>query len=307
MTDSYRVRVTRRLRLTGSDAREALLGGSLVLPVIVVMGALVFFPLVMTAGQSLFRIDPMRPGTPFIGMTNYTRLFNDPEVRAATANTLWLVLLAVVLETLGGVAFALLLQSMGRARKWLLAAIILPWAIPSVVNSLMWSWMFNPTYGVINAILRGLHLISGDFVWSNNRTAALVLIALVHVWKMLPLTAVIMLAALQGIPAQLYEAAKIDGASSWRTFISVTLPLTAGPLAIAMTQSTVTAFNLFDEAWILGGASLDTRSLLIEVYMTAFQNLHMSYGMALSILVMLASLAVSSVFVLRGRGETHSE
>lgn len=291
----------------GMEARDAWLGVSFTLPVILVMAALVIVPLVLTALQSFYRIDPMRPGTPFIGAANYVNLLRDPEVLAASANTAWIVLLAVVLETVGGVAFALLLQSMGRMRKWLLAAIILPWAIPSVVNAIVWSWMFNPSYGVLNAILQALQLVPEGFVWSNNRAAAILLITIVHVWKMLPLTAVIMLAALQTIPSHLYEAARIDGAGPIRCFASITLPLTTGALAIAMTQSTVSAFNLFDEAWILGGASLDTRTLLIQVYMSAFQNLRMSYGMALSILVMVASLAVSLIYMTRRRGETQGE
>ncbi len=287
--------------------RDIALCLAFVLPIVVVMGALVFAPLGLTAWDSLFRIDPLRPGTPFIGLTNYTRLFNDAEVHDATANTLWLVVLAVVLETIGGVAFALLMQSVVRFRKWMLAAVILPWAMPSVVNALIWGWMFNPSYGVLNAGLRGLGLISGDYVWSNNRTAALLIITLVHVWKMLPLTAVIMLAALQTIPPHLYEAAKIDGAGPVRAFFSITLPLTTGALAIAMTQATVAAFNLFDEAWVLGGSSLDTRTILVQVYLLAFQNLHMSYGMALSILIMIASLLISLVYVTRRRGETQAE
>lgn len=293
--------------LTRSSSRDALLGVLLVLPVILVMGVLVFMPLALTAGQSLFRVDPMRPGTPFIGAANYLRLLGDAEVRAAAANTVWLVAMAVLIETVGGVAVALLLQSLGGGRKWLLAAVVLPWAMPPVVNSLMWSWMLNPSYGVVNAVLRALHLMSPGFVWSNSRPAALVIITLVHAWRMLPLTAIIMLAALQGIPSDLYEAARMDGASPVRSFWSITLPMTAGALAIAVTQSIVTAFNLFDEAWVLGGASLDTRTLLIQVYLTAFQSLHLSYGMALSILVMLASLAVSALVVLRSRGETAGE
>lgn len=288
-------------------ARDTWLGISLIVPVIAVMSALVFFPLVMTVGQSFYRIDPMKAGTPFIGVANYVNLSRDPEVLAAAFNTIFIVALAVALETVGGIAFALLLQSMGWMRKWLLAAIILPWAIPSVVNSLIWNWMFNPTYGVLNAILQAFSLVSEDYVWSNNRMAALVIIAIVHVWKMLPMTAVIMLAALQTIPSHLYEAAKMDGAGPIRMFFSITLPLTAGALAIAMTQSTVSAFNLFDEAWILGGASLDTRTLLIQVYLSAFQHLHMSYGMALSILVLIASLAVSLIYVVRGNRETQTD
>ena len=307
MTKPDRIAAGRRIGARHLPGRDARLGLLLIAPIVVVMGALVLLPLVLTAWDSLYRIDPMRAGTPFIGAANYINLASDPEVRAAAANTMWIVLLAVILETVGGVAVALLLQSMGPIRKWLLAAIILPWAMPSVVNSLIWSWMFNPSYGVLNAILHGLGLIPAGYVWSNDRTAALLLITIVHVWKMMPMTAVIMLAALQTIPTHLYEAAKIDGAGPVRTFFSITLPMTMGALAIAMTQSTVSAFNLFDEAWILGGASLDTRTLLIQVYMSAFQNLHMSYGMALSILVLIASLAVSLIYVARRRGETQGE
>jgi len=307
MTKPGRITAARRIAALRLPGRDAPLGLLLIAPIVLVMGALVLLPLVLTAWDSLYRIDPMRAGTPFIGAANYINLASDPEVRAAAANTMWIVLLAVILETVGGVAFALLLQSMGPIRKWLLAAIILPWAMPSVVNSLIWSWMFNPSYGVLNAILHGLGLIPAGYVWSNDRTAALLLITIVHVWNMLPMTAVIMLAALQTIPTHLYEAAKIDGAGPIRTFFAITLPMTMGALAIAMTQSTVSAFNLFDEAWILGGASLDTRTLLIQVYMSAFQNLHMSYGMALSILVLIASLAVSLIYVARRRGETQGE
>ena len=121
---------------------------------------------------------------------------------------------------------------------------------------------------------------------------------------MMPLTAVILLSALQGVPADLIEAARLDGAGPVQRFRFVILPLISGGLAIALSQSTVFAFNLFDEAWILNGSSLDTRTIVAEVYMAAFQNLHFSYGMALSVLVMLASLLVSLVYVLRVYRET---
>jgi multiple sugar transport system permease protein len=150
-------------------------------------------------------------------------------------------------------------------------------------------------------------LISHNHVWFNDRWTALFLIALVHIWRMLPITAVIVLAGLQSVPGELYEAARMDGAGAVNRFGRITLPLIAPSLAIAMTQSTVLAFNLFDEAWILNGSSGDTRTLLIQVYMSAFQDLHFSYGMALSVLVMFASLAVSLVYVLRIPGETVSE
>lgn len=291
-------------RFGGQDAGLGLL---LALPIIILMGSLVFWPLILTFWDSVHRVDPMRFGTPFVGLKNYINLFFDSDVQGATFNTIVYVVVAVVVETLGGIAAALLLNAMGPARKWVLAAVILPWALPPVVNSIIWLWIYNPSYGVLNGVLRMSGLISHNHVWFNDRWTALFLIALVHIWRMLPITAVIVLAGLQSVPHELYEAARMDGAGAVNRFGRITLPLIAPSLAIAMTQSTVLAFNLFDEAWILGGSSGDTRTLLIQVYMSAFQDLHFSYGMALSVLVMFASLAVSLVYVLRIAAEPVAE
>ena len=292
-------RPTRRLR--GGDAR---LGWLLVAPLVLVMLALVFVPLGMTLMDSLYRVDPMRAGQPFIGLRHYADLVTDTNVRTSALNTLGLVVICVVLETVGGIAAALLLQRIEKGRMWLLAALIVPWALPPVVNALVWLWIYNPSVGLLNNLLLSAGLIGHKMVWFNDKATALFLVAVVHVWRMLPLTAIIVLAALQSIPTDLYEAAKLDGAGPVRSFLTITLPLIAGGLGIAMTQSTVFAFNLFDEAWILAGASLDTRTVLIQVYMSAFQQLHFSYGMALSVLLMIASLAVSSFYVLNVYRET---
>lgn len=291
----------------GVGAGERGLGLLLVAPVALLMGALVFVPLGLTLWDSLHRIDPMRAGTPFIGLRHYADLMADKAVRQAWLNTAAYVAIAVTLETLGGLGAALLLNRVKVARRWLLAAVILPWALPPVVNAIVWLWIYNPSYGLLDAALLRLHVIDAPRVWFNDRTTALLLVSLVHVWRMMPLTAVILLAALQSIPAELYEAARLDGAGPIRCFRKVTLPLIAGGLAIALSQSTVFAFNLFDEAWILSGSSLDTRTVVAQVYMSAFQNLHFSYGMALSVLVMIASCLVSLVYVLRVYRETRYE
>ncbi|NBB10166.1 carbohydrate ABC transporter permease [Pseudomonas sp. SLFW] len=283
---------------------ETWLGLVYVLPIIVVMASLVFVPLVTTVLDSLYRIDPMRPGSPFIGLLNYQNLATDSNVQHATWNTLIYVVLAVVLETVGGLGAALLLNKVRHGRQWLLAALVLPWCLPPVVNALVWLWIYNPSYGLLNNLLKAVGLLDENVVWFNDHNTALLLVALVHVWRMLPLTAIILLAALQAIPGDLYEAAKLDGAGPLKCFRMITLPLIAGGLAIALSQSTVFAFNLFDEAWILNGSSLDTRSLIIQVYMSAFQNLKFSYGMALSVLAMIASLVVSMIYVLKVYRET---
>lgn len=290
-----------------AHAGERGLGLALAAPVALVMGALVFVPLVLTLWDSLHRVDPMRAGTPFIGLRHYLDLAGDRAVNQAWLNTLAYVAVAVTLETLGGLGAALLLNRVRTGRRWLLAAVILPWALPPVVNAIVWLWIYNPSYGLLDGALLRLHLISAPRVWFNDRATALILVSLVHVWRMMPLTAVILLAALQSIPGELYEAARLDGAGPVRCFRKVTLPLISGGLAIALSQSTVFAFNLFDEAWILSGSSLDTRTVVAQVYMSAFQNLHFSYGMALSVLVMLASCLVSLVYVLRVYRETRYE
>jgi multiple sugar transport system permease protein len=283
---------------------ESGLGLAFALPIIVIMGSLVFLPLVTTFVDSLYRIEPMRAGSPYVGFGNYAALATDTNVRLAWLNTLIYVIIAVVLETVGGLAAALLLNKVKFGRRWLLAALVLPWCLPPVVNAIVWLWIYNPSYGLLNSILQSVGIISQNKVWFNDRETALFLVALVNVWRMMPLTAIILLASLQSIPADLYEAAKLDGAGAIKSFRLVTLPLISGGLAIALSQSTVFAFNLFDEAWILTGSSLDTRTVIIQVYMSAFQNLKFSFGMALSILAMIASLLVSLIYVLKVYRET---
>lgn len=290
----------RRIREKGIDGTvDAFLGLLLAAPIVIAMVALVLFPVASTFWDSLHRVNPMQPGTPFIGLQHYRDLIGDPIVNEAWRNTIIYVVICVALETAGGIAAALLINQAGRWRRLVLAAVVLPWALPGVVNAVVWSWIYNPSFGLLNGLLVAAGLDFNKFVWFNDRSIALLAVSLVHVWRMLPLTAVIMLAALQSIPADLYEAARIDGASRPKMFTNITLPLIRGGIAIAMTQSTVAAFNFFDEAWILTGSARGTRPILVQVYLEAFQNLHFSYGMALSVLVMFASLAVSLVYVLR--------
>jgi multiple sugar transport system permease protein len=284
--------------------REARLGLMLSAPIILIMGGLVILPLIVTIVDSFFRVEPMKMGTPFVGLRNYLNLMTDPQVLQSWVNTFIYVAIAVAIETIGGLAAALVLNKAKIGRRWLLAIVVLPWCLPPVVNAIIWLWIYNPSYGLLNALLRSVGLIAENHVWFNDRFTGLLLISVVHAWRMMPLTAIILLAALQSIPQNLYEAARIDGATAWRQFSLITLPLISGGLAIALSQSTVFAFNLFDEAWILNGSAMDTRSIMVQVYMMAFQNLKFSLGMGLSILAMIASLLVSAIYVLRVYKET---
>ena len=278
---------------------DAALGLIMVAPILVTMVALVFFPLGQTVWDSLHRINPMQAGSPFIGLANYTRMLSDADLGTAWLNTFIYVVIAVAVETVFGVLVAALINHVRIGRQWLLAAVVLPWALPGVVNAVIWMWIYQPGAGLLNGILTFFGLPYDNHVWFNDRTSAIVAVAIVHIWRMMPLTVVIALAAMQSIPGHLYEAARIDGATRPQMFLLITLPLIRGALAVAMTNSTVAAFNLFDEAWVLAGSSLDTRPVLVQIYLETFQNLHFSYGMALSLVVTVVSLLVSLVYVVR--------
>jgi multiple sugar transport system permease protein len=286
---------------------DALLGYCMITPLIVTMAALVFFPLAATVWDSLHKINPMQAGTPFIGLTNYINMFSDGDLGRAWSNTIIYVVIAVAAETVFGVLAAALINQVKIGRKWLLAAVILPWALPAVVNAVIWLWIYQPGAGLLNGILTAFGLPFDNHVWFNDRGSALVAVAVVHIWRMMPLTVVIALAAMQGIPGHLYEAARIDGATRMQMFFKITLPLIRGPVAVAMTNATVTAFNLFDEAWVLASSSLDTRPVLVQIYLETFQNLHFSYGMALSLTVTVVSLLVSLIYVVRVYNNTRYE
>ncbi|WP_348633072.1 sugar ABC transporter permease [Mesorhizobium sp. M2A.F.Ca.ET.039.01.1.1] len=278
------------------DATTAFL---MVLPILLTMGGLVFYPLLSTAWDSLHRVNPMQAGTPFVGISNYTRVFSDVEVGQAWLNTFKYVVIAVFAETVLGVLAASLINQLKSGRQWVLAAVVLPWALPGVVSGVIWQWIYSPGPGLLNGLLVMIGLDYEGHLWFNDSTSAMLAVSVVHIWRMLPLTIVIVLAAMQSIPGDLYEAARMDGASRLVMFRNITLPLTRGAIAVAMTNATVSAFNLFDEAIVLARNSLETRPILLQIYLEAFKKLNFSYGMALSLMVTFISLAISLGYVLR--------
>jgi multiple sugar transport system permease protein len=283
----------------GAGNGDAMLGVLLVTPILLTMVALVFYPLVQTMWDSLHRIDPMKAGTPFIGAANYTKMLSDGQLGQAWGNTLIYVAICVGVETIFGVLAAALINQVKIGRQWLLAAVILPWALPGVVNAVIWLWIYQPGAGLLNGLLSATGLPFENHLWFNDRVSAIVAVAVVHIWRMMPLTIVIVLAAMQSIPDHLYEAARIDGASRPQMFFSITVPLVRSAIAVSIANSTVAAFNLFDEAIVLNSSSLDTRPVLMQIYLETFQNLKFSYGMALSLVLTAVSLLVSLIFVVR--------
>jgi multiple sugar transport system permease protein len=213
----------------GAGNGDAMLGILLVAPIFITMVALVFYPLVQTVWDSLHRINPMQPGTPWVGANNYLNMLGDADAARSWTNTVIYVLIAVSVETVFGVLAAALLSRVKLGRQWLLAAVILPWALPAVVNAVIWEGIYLPGAGLLNGVLSVIGLPFDNHIWFNDRTSAIIAVSVVHIWRMMPLTVVIVLAAMQAIPEHLYEAARIDGATRPQMFFSITLPLVRAP------------------------------------------------------------------------------
>lgn len=270
----------------------------LIIPLVLLMFGMVFYPATLTLIDSFKALNLTMPhDIRFVGLANYMQLFQDPDVLTSFKNTFWYFLLAVTLEFFGGLGIALVLRRKFTFRGWMLAIVILPWAFPPVVSATIWKLVFDPIYGPLSQLLTNT---SGSLLAKPG--LAIVIIALVHSWKMIPLVAMILLAALQTIPDEIKQAAQMDGAGEWRSFWHITLPLLKPAIAIVLTESTIASINLFDEIYVLTGTALDTRSLITETYLIAFRQLDLGLGMAMSFVTTVIILAICAVyFVVLGK------
>ena len=276
--------------------RDALLPYVLILPLVVVIAVLALYPTATTFVQSFFNLDPLNPPVRFVGLRNYRAIFADPAVANAWLNTALYAFFGVVMTTLIGLGMALALRRPFRGRGLVLALLILLWALPGVVEGIIWSWIYDPTFGVLNSALRSLHLISQYQLWiSGNRVLSIFFIDLVQVWQTAPLAALLILASLQNIPDELHDAASMDGAGRLQELMSITLPLVRPGIAIAVVQALIASLNIFDQVYVLNGNASTGASVVMQTYLTAFQNLNFGQGYALSFLLTLLTIGISVV------------
>jgi ABC-type sugar transport system permease subunit len=275
--------------------RGRLLPWLLVAPLVAFIALLSIYPTAVTTVEAFFRVSPLDPPTRFTGLANFRALFANSAVTTSWVNTVLYAAVGVILSTVLGIAGAVTLKRRFRFRGIILALVILPWALPAVDEAVIWNWMYDPNYGVLNSVLHSLHLIGGYHVYLGlDRWLTVVLIEIVQVWQMSPLSFLIILAALQSIPPDLYEAAEVDGASAWRSFRAVTLPLIRPAIAVAAVQALVLSFNVFDQVYVMNGNAPLGSSLMLQTYQTTFQNLDFGGGYALSLLVTLATVLLSA-------------
>ena len=266
----------------------------LVSPLVVFIGALSFVPTVDTTVEAFFRVMPLDPPTRFTGLGNFRGLFENSSVLTSWINTAVYVVVGVVLSVVFGTAIAMALKRRFRFRGVFLALVILPWALPAVVEAVIWSWIYNPTFGVMNSALHSVHLIGSYHVWLGlERWLTILLIEVVQVWQITPLAALIILAALQSVPPDLYEAARVDGAGAMQVFRRISLPLIRPAIAVAAVEALVLSLNIFDQVYILNGIAPLGSSVMLQTYVTTFQNLNFGGGYALSLLMTLATAVLS--------------
>lgn len=266
----------------------------LVAPLAIFIVGLALVPAAFTVIESFFRVDDLDPPTRFTGLGNFARLLADPTVRTTAVNTLGYVVIGVGLSTVLGIAMAITLQHKFVGRSVLIAILILPWALPGVVEGIVWSGIWDANTGLLNSVLTTLHLTDHYHVFlGQQRWLTIFLIEVVQVWQITPLSALLVLASLQNIPGDLYEAARLDGCSHWAAFRRVTLPLARPGIAVAMVQAVIATLNVFDQPFVLNGAARTAGSVMVQTYFISFQNLDFGEGYALSLLITLVTLVLS--------------
>ena len=290
-------------RLARGEARTA---WALCAPALGAIGLVALFPLAYTVWESLHFHDLRMPwlGRPFVGVANYVEALWAPRFWSAAAHTAFFAALSVALELALGLALALVLHRPFRGRGTARAAMLLPWAIPTVVAALVWRFLFEGPADALGARAVALGLVDEAPLWLADPILAWVPIVLADVWKTTPFVALLLLAGLQQIDPELYAAARIDGASAWQRFRHVTLPLLRPALVVALLFRGLDATRVFDLVYVLtgGGPGTATEPVALYAFGALFEDLRFGYGAALSVLLFVTTFILAWLYVrLAGR------
>ena len=299
MTDTVNIQPGRsRLRaLFGYEERSALI---FLAPVMTVLMVVAVFPIFYSLYLSFFRIKLTRPNrTPFVWFENYTNLFSNDLFWTSVSRTVVFAVVSVTAIAVIALLVSLLLNQNFRFRRVLSTIILIPWAIPYVANALMWKWIYDSGYGALNGLLFQLDFIDRYMVFLGDQNKTIYLIANAFVWKEVPLATILLLVSLKSIPADLYAAARVDGATVWKRFIHITLPAMKPGFMLVMIYETMMAIRHFDLFFILteGGPGDASHVLSWHIYVETFRNLSFGSGAAMSYVLALVTFALSYTFI----------
>lgn len=261
----------------------------LMLPLLIVMIAVIGWPLFDTVRLSFTDAKLVGTEGDYVGLANYAKMLSNSNFQRTLITTTWFAVVSVTAEMVIGVLAALLLNQNFRGRFLLRAMMILPWALPTVVNATLWRLIYNPEYGALNAALTQIGMLDAYRSWLGEPGSALIALIIADCWKNFPLVALIALAALQAVPRDVIAASLVDGAGAFNRFRFVILPYLAGPLMVALVLRTIEAFKVFDIIWVMtrGGPANSTRTLSILVYQEAFSFQRAGSGASLALIVTL--------------------
>ncbi|NJN86320.1 MAG: sugar ABC transporter permease [Leptolyngbyaceae cyanobacterium SL_7_1] len=286
--------------------RERRVGWLLALPALLLLGGVFAYPIAQAFWQSSFTQNLGTQLQPeFSGLQNYGRMVQDGRFWQTLGNTTIFTLISVAIEFLLGLGMALVLNQSFRGRNLVRTIAILPWALPTALIALAWTWIFNDQYGVVNDLLARLG-VSTTINWLGEPTLAMIAVIIADVWKTTPFIAILLLAGLQSIPSDLYEAHRIDGASAWQSFHQITVPLLMPQIVIALLFRLAQAFGIFDLISVMtgGGPGGATETVSLYIYATVMRYLDFGYGSALVVvtfLLLVLAVAIASFLLTRSR------
>jgi trehalose/maltose transport system permease protein len=296
--------------LEGPAQRPARAAWLLLLPMLAVLAIVALWPLARTVWFSLTDATLFDLGAAaYVGLDNFAAVLADSDWWRAVVNTLVFTAASVTLEVCLGFAIALTLNSRFPARGALRAAVLIPWAIPTVVSAKMWGWMLQDVYGVVNALLMEIGVIGAPVAWTASPHLALAALVAVDVWKTTPFVALLLLAGLQMLPADLFEAARVDGASALTRFFRITLPLMKPAMAVAVIFRVLDALRIFDLVYVLTGNNRQTMTMAVYArqQLVDFQDFGKGSAAATLLFLVIALITVIYIMAVRLRLTGRSE
>jgi multiple sugar transport system permease protein len=286
----------RRRRSAESDEKR--LAARMVSPSLILIAVVAAYPIGYAIWLSLNEYSVRTPGlSRWAGLRNYDTALSAESFQSAIVNTGIFTVGSVTLELLLGIAMAMAMHNAFKGKGLLRTVVLIPWAVLTVVTAITWQTIFEPQLGFVNTMLRGLGLPGGDIVWLGEQGYAMAVLIFADVWKTAPFMALLVLAGLQVIPDDVYEAAKVDGASAWQRFTKITLPLLRPAILVALIFRTLDALRIFDLPFVLTKGSNGTNTVSLEAYEELRENRLIGLGSAMAVITFIIVMIVAFLYI----------
>ncbi|MCI8996941.1 MAG: sugar ABC transporter permease [Lachnospiraceae bacterium] len=279
--------------------RMAVQGMFLYLPAILIIFGIVIYPMMYALVMSFTNYSVRKPVMDFAGMANYVKVLTDKSFWEAAGRSLLFTLGSLIPQVTIGMAMALLLNHPRLRFKSLFRGLIItPWLVPTVAVAMIFRWMFHDLYGIVNYMMVGLHLLEQPKAWIASESTAMLILILANVWRGTPMLVTMFLAGLQGIPGDLYEAGRLDGANAWKRFAHITLPLLMPVVMVSGMLRFIWTFNFYDLPWVMtgGGPAESTQTTPIYAYRRAFSSYRMGEGSAITIVLFVILILFAVIY-----------